>query len=134
MGINLSMDEKMFSQEIAPVATSLRIEMGQTIPLPTQILLSVSEFARGYWWALFGSLFLAWFGIRSFIRSGEGRVRWDRLKLRLAIIGSLVRQIEVARFSRTLGTLIQSGVPILQAILACRQRCGGTEEDDFHVV
>ena len=109
---------------VVPRFAKIFSEMGQTIPLPTQILLSVSEFARGYWWALFGSLFLACFGFRSFIRSGEGKVRWDRLKLRLAIIGSLVRQIEVARFSRTLGTLIQSGVPILQAIQIVRETVG----------
>ena len=109
---------------VVPRFAKIFSEMGQTIPLPTQILLSISEFARGYWWALFASLFLAWFGIRSYIRSGEGKVRWDRLKLRLAIIGSLVRQIEVARFSRTLGTLIQSGVPILQAIQIVRETVG----------
>jgi type II secretory pathway component PulF len=106
---------------VVPRFAKIFSEMGQTIPLPTQILLTISEFARGYWWALFGSLVLAWFGIRSFIRSGEGKVRWDRLKLRLAIVGTLVRQIEVARFSRTLGTLIQSGVPILQAIQIVRE-------------
>lgn len=98
--------------------------MGQTIPLPTQIMLSISQFVRGYWWVIGVSLILAWFGGKTYIRSGEGKVFWDGLKLRLVIIGSLVKQIEVARFSRTLGTLIQSGVPILQAIQIVRETVG----------
>ena len=101
---------------VIPRFAKIFADMGQAIPLPTQILLTVSAFVKGYWWALVGAVLVLWFGIRSYIREGEGKVRWDQFKLELAIIGNLVRQSEVARFSRTLGTLIQSGVPILQAL------------------
>jgi type II secretory pathway component PulF len=101
---------------VIPRFAKIFADMGQAIPLPTQILLTVSAFVKGYWWVLVGAVLVLWFGIRSYIREGEGKVRWDQFKLELAIIGNLVRQSEVAQFSRTLGTLIQSGVPILQAL------------------
>ncbi len=106
---------------VIPRFAKIFADMGKAIPLPTQILLSISQFVTSYWWALAGGLVLAWFGIKSYIKQGEGKVQWDQLKLRLAIVGNLVRQIEIARFSRTLGTLIQSGVPILQAIQIVRE-------------
>ncbi len=96
-------------------------DMGQAIPLPTQIMLSISQTVRSYWWVLGGALLLGWYGFRTYVRSGEGKVSWDRFKLGLVIIGKLVKEIEVARFSRTLGTLLQSGVPILQAIQIVRE-------------
>jgi general secretion pathway protein F len=96
-------------------------DMGGAIPLPTQILLSISQFVKDYWWAIAGGLLAIGFGIRSYTRQGEGKVQWDQLKLRLALVGQLVRQMEIARFARTLGTLIQSGVPILQALQIVRE-------------
>jgi general secretion pathway protein F len=96
-------------------------DMGGTIPLPTQILLSVSQFVKDYWWAIAGGLLAIGFGIRSYTKQGEGKVQWDQLKLRIAIVGDLVKQREIARFARTLGTLIQSGVPILQSLQIVRE-------------
>jgi type II secretory pathway component PulF len=74
--------------------------------------------------SLGGAILLGWYGFRTYVRSGEGKVSWDRFKLRLVVIGNLVKQIEVARFARTLGTLLQSGVPILQAIQIVRETVG----------
>jgi len=106
---------------VIPRFAKIFADMGGTIPLPTQILLSVSQFVKGYWWAIAGGLLAIGFGIRSYTRQGEGKVQWDQLKLRLALVGNLVRQMEIARFARTLGTLIQSGVPILQALQIVRE-------------
>jgi type II secretion system protein F len=106
---------------VIPRFAKIFADMGQAIPLPTQIMLSISQTVRGYWWVLGGALLLGWYGFRAYIKSGEGKVSWDRFKLGLVVIGNLVRQIEVARFSRTLGTLLQSGVPILQAIQIVRE-------------
>ena len=106
---------------VIPRFAKIFADMGQAIPLPTQIMLSISHMVRSYWWALGGAILLGWYGFRAYIRSGEGKVSWDRFKLGLVVIGNLVRQIEVARFSRTLGTLLQSGVPILQAIQIVRE-------------
>jgi type II secretory pathway component PulF len=90
---------------VIPRFAKIFADMGQAIPLPTQILLTVSAFVKGYWWVLVGAVLVLWFGIRSYIREGEGKVRWDQFKLELAIIGNLVRQSEVAQFSRTLEAL-----------------------------
>jgi len=106
---------------VIPRFAKIFADMGQAIPLPTQIMLSISQTVRSYWWVLGGALLLGWYGFRTYVRSGEGKVSWDRFKLGLVIIGKLVREIEVARFSRTLGTLLQSGVPILQAIQIVRE-------------
>ena len=106
---------------VIPRFAKIFADMGGTIPLPTQILLSVSQFVKGYWWAIAGGLLAIGFGIRSYTKQGEGKVQWDQLKLRLALVGHLVRQMEIAQFARTLGTLIQSGVPILQALQIVRE-------------
>ena len=106
---------------VIPRFAKIFADMGGTIPLSTQILLSVSQFVKDTWWAIAGGLVVIGFGIRSYTRQGEGKVQWDQLKLRLALVGNLVRQMEIARFARTLGTLIQSGVPILQALQIVRE-------------
>jgi general secretion pathway protein F len=90
--------------------------MGQAIPLPTQIVLSFSQWVRGYWWIGLGIVALIYFGLKMYKQDEERRLRWDRFKLRWIAIGDLIKKVEVARFSRTLGTLLQSGVSILPAL------------------
>jgi general secretion pathway protein F len=91
-------------------------DMGQAIPLPTQILLSISDWVRGYWWVGLGIVLLAYFGFKIYTQQEERKLNWDGFKLRWAFIGDLIKKVEVARFSRTLGTLLQSGVAILHAL------------------
>jgi type II secretion system protein F len=91
-------------------------DMGKAIPLPTQILLSISDWVRGYWWVGLGIVLLGYFGFKIYMRQEERKIKWDGFKLKWAFIGDLIKKIEVARFSRTLGTLLQSGVSILQAL------------------
>ena len=90
--------------------------MGRAIPLPTQIILTFSQFVTKYWWAGLGAVMLLWSSMRAYVQDEERRWKWDRFKLKRFLIGDLIRQIEVARFARTLGTLLQSGVPILPAL------------------
>ncbi|MGA2465333.1 MAG: type II secretion system F family protein [Thermodesulfobacteriota bacterium] len=90
--------------------------LGQTIPLPTQIMLFASQFVKNYWWAGLGAIVLIYLGLRIYLQQEERRFRWDQFKLRWIAVGDLIKKIEVARFSRTLGTLLQSGVPILPAL------------------
>lgn len=99
---------------VLPRFTVIFSELGRSLPLPTQMLLTVSDAIRSYWWVFFLSLLGLWFGFKGYIRSEAGRYRWDSLKMRL--IGEIVSKIETARFCRTLGTLLQSGVPLLQAL------------------
>jgi general secretion pathway protein F len=101
---------------VIPRFATIFQDLGQTIPLPTQILLSVSTTARAYWWivppvAL--ATVLAW---RVWTSSAEGRLAWDQWILRLPIVGPLATKIETARFTRTLGTMLKSGVPVLGAM------------------
>ena len=91
-------------------------DMGQAIPLPTQILLSISDWVRGYWWVGLGIVLLGYFGFKIYTQQEERKIKWDGFKLRWAFIGDLIKKVEVARFSRTLGTLLQSGVSILHAL------------------
>jgi general secretion pathway protein F len=91
-------------------------DLGQAIPLPTQIVLSFSQLVKGYWWAGLGTIVLIYIVLKMYTQDEDRKWRWDRSKLRWFAIGDLIKKMEVARFSRTLGTLLQSGVSILPAL------------------
>ncbi|OGP88480.1 MAG: type II secretion system protein GspF [Deltaproteobacteria bacterium RBG_16_48_10] len=100
---------------VIPRFATIFSDMGQAIPLPTQIILTFSQFVREYWWVGLGMIALIYFGLKMYTQDEERRWQWDRFKLRWVVIGDLIKKIEVARFARTLGTLLQSGVSILAA-------------------
>ncbi|MDQ7842956.1 MAG: type II secretion system F family protein [Armatimonadota bacterium] len=87
-----------------------------TLPWPTRILILFTRTMTTYWYIIFGFLVLLLYGLRLYIRTPPGRMNFDRFKLRIPIFGPLVRKVTISRFSRTLGTLISSGVPIMQAL------------------
>jgi general secretion pathway protein F len=101
---------------VIPRFARIFADMRQTIPLPTQIMLSISQSAKDYWWAGLGAIALAYLGLKIYKQDEERRFRWDLSKLRWIAVGDLIKKVEIARFSRTLGTLLQSGVPILAAL------------------
>jgi type II secretion system protein F len=101
---------------VIPRFANIFSDMGQAIPLPTQIVLSFSQFVKGYWWVVLGIIALVYYGLRMFKKDEERKWKWDRFKLRWVAIGDLIKKVEVARFARTLGTLLQSGVSILPAL------------------
>ena len=101
---------------VVPRFARIFSDMGQAIPIPTQIVLAISHFIRDYWWIGLSFIFLVYFGLKVYTRQEERRFRWDQFKLRWIIIGDLIKKVEVARFARTLGTLLQSGVSILPAL------------------
>jgi len=90
-------------------------DIKQTIPLPTQIVLTFSLLVRDYWWAGLGAVLLIYFGLKAYTKDEERKWRWDQSKLRWVVVGDLIKKVEMARFARTLGTLLQSGVSILPA-------------------
>jgi general secretion pathway protein F len=96
-------------------------DMGVPLPLPMTILTGLSSFLSGYWWLLLTAIILIAYYLRRFRTSPEGRLKWDRWLLRIPLWGPVVRKIEVARFSRTLGTLLHSGVPLLQGMTIVRE-------------
>ncbi len=100
---------------VIPRFAKIFSDMGQAIPLPTQIVLSFSTLVRGYWWVLLGVIVLLYYGLKTYKKDAERKWKWDRFKLKWVAVGDLIAKVEVARFARTLGTLLQSGVPILPA-------------------
>ncbi|HJY80758.1 MAG TPA: type II secretion system F family protein [Candidatus Binatia bacterium] len=91
-------------------------DLGHALPTSTRILLGISHGLRAYWWVLVLGGIGGWVGMRQYLATGQGRFAWDRWCLRLWIIGQLLTKREVGRFARTLGTLLKSGVPLLQAL------------------
>jgi general secretion pathway protein F len=106
---------------VIPRFATIFSEMGQALPLPTQIILSFSQFIKGYWWVILGGIALIYLGLKIYTQNEDREWRWDRSKLRWFVIGKLIKKVEVARFSRTLGTLLQSGVSILPALNLVRE-------------
>ena len=86
------------------------------LPLQTKILIFTSSFVHDFWWLLLILAVAAVWGVRRWLRSEKGRARWDAIRLRLPVLGSVVRMLAVARFSRTLGTLLSSGVSLLTSL------------------
>jgi general secretion pathway protein F len=99
---------------VLPKFSVIFAELGGSLPLSTQILLAVSNTLRTYWWVGLALLVGAGMILRPYVRSSRGKYRWDAFKLRL--LGDVIRKLETARFCRTLGTLLRSGVGILQAL------------------
>ena len=89
-------------------------ELGGTIPLPTQIVLAVSNVLKSYWWIILSGIIGGWAVFKQYTKSDVGRYKWDAFKLKL--MGDIIRKLETARFCRTLGTLLKSGVPLLHAL------------------
>lgn len=101
---------------VIPNFSEIFADMGAELPLSTLILLSVSEALVEYWWIILLSVAGAVVGIKKYISSESGRQFWDSLKFRLPVFGKLYREAAVSRFARTFGTLLDSGVPILNAL------------------
>jgi general secretion pathway protein F len=106
---------------VVPRFVSVFHDIGVPLPLPMTILQNVSGVFTGYWWLMLAVLFLVVVYLRHMRNTPEGRLQWDRLFLRLPLWGPVVRKVEVARFSRTLGTLLHSGVPLLQGMNIVRE-------------
>ncbi|HVY36745.1 MAG TPA: type II secretion system F family protein, partial [Polyangia bacterium] len=101
---------------VVPKITSIFTDMGKTLPWNTAILIFLSDLASNYWWALILVASLAFWGYRRWSRRPKGRAVMDKLRLRLPLIGPMVRFVAVARFARTLSTMLSAGVPVLTAL------------------
>ena len=102
-------------------------DMRQAIPFSTQLLLGFSAALRKYWPVILGGSGGIYFFLRRYIKTPAGSLKLDHYKLHFPVAGELVKKIEVARFARTLGTLSQSGVPILQALKLVKDIIGNQE-------
>lgn len=101
---------------IIPVFAKMFSDFGGQLPLPTQIVMWFSDALRGYWWALVIVGLSSFFGIKHYYKTDGGEKVIDRLLLKIPVLGDVLLKGAVARFTRTLGTLISSGVPILAGL------------------
>jgi type IV pilus assembly protein PilC len=102
---------------IIPRFMELFAELGvKELPLPTQILVNFSNFVKGRWYIVIAGTIFLWMAFNRYIRTRTGKRQWDWIKLRIPVFGKLNHKVAIARFARTLGTLLVSGVPILQAL------------------
>ncbi len=109
---------------VVPRFASIFQDMGLPLPLPMAILKGLSDFLTHYWWLVVIAAGLVVYYLKRFRSSAQGRLRWDRSLLRAPLLGKVLRKVEVARFSRTLGTLLHGGVPLLQGMTLVRDVVG----------
>lgn len=99
---------------VLPKFSVIFAELGSSLPLPTEILLAFSNSLKSFWWLILVSHIVGLFILKTYIKSSSGRYKWDLFKLKL--FKDIITKLETARFCRTLGTLLKSGVPLLQAL------------------
>jgi len=103
---------------VVPGVTEVFVEMNRQLPLPTRMLISVSAFMRRYVLLMAFGFCAGAFGLRAWLGNRNARLRWDRWKLRVPVLGSLLLKLEVARLGRVLATLLGGGVSVLEALEA----------------
>ncbi len=101
---------------VIPVFQTMFASVSMELPLPTRIVIGLSDLLIGYWWAVLGAIGLTVFAIQRYYASTSGRKNIDALLLKSPVLGDLLRKSAVSRFTRTLGTLISSGVSILEGL------------------
>jgi type II secretory pathway component PulF len=106
----------IFITFMVPQLTGFLATTGGELPLPTKILLQVHHILTGYWWVAMLVVVGVVVGIRAFARTDEGRTAWDRFRLAIPGYGGVIRHRYYAQFSRTMGTLMQNGIPLLRAL------------------
>lgn len=101
---------------VIPKITSIYTDFGAELPTATKILITISSGAQKYWWLVILVIGALYYGYRAYKKTAAGRVKVDQMKLKIPIVGNLSRQVILTEFTRTLGLLIGSGIPILEAL------------------
>jgi MSHA biogenesis protein MshG len=94
------------------------------LPMPTRILIATSELFVNYWPVMLTALVIAIFGVRAYVGTEKGRYYWDKTKLRLPLVGDLIRRAILGRFSRAFSISLASGVPLVQALTVVSRAVG----------
>ena len=116
--------------KVIPVFASLFKGLGAELPMPTRIVIAMSNAVADYWWLMGGIIFALVFSIRRYRATPKGRRVTDAIMLKAPIVGMLLRKIAVARFCRTLSTLTSSGVPILDGLMITAKTSGNAIVED----
>lgn len=101
---------------VVPNITQVFTEMGRVLPWPTRFLIDLSGFLKQFWWVVIAMGALLVFGLKYYISLPVGRSRWDLLKLRMPVVGPVVRKVLLARFASTLGSLLKSSVGLMTSM------------------
>jgi type IV pilus assembly protein PilC len=115
---------------VVPIFANMFVSMGVDLPLPTKIVIGLSNFVGRFWWLVLGGLVLIFVAIKYIRKDPKGRYMFDKMLLNLPVLGTVLRKIAVARFTRTLGTLITSGVPILEGLTITARTSGNAVLED----
>ncbi|MEX2152580.1 MAG: type II secretion system F family protein [Gemmatimonadaceae bacterium] len=101
---------------VIPTFQRMFAEVGLTLPMMTRIVIGMSEALQSYWYIMGGGIFLAFWSLKKYYATSDGQLVIDRLMLKMPVLGDVLRKTAVSRFTRTLGTLIGSGVSILDGL------------------
>jgi type IV pilus assembly protein PilC len=115
---------------VVPIFANMFVSMGVDLPLPTKITIGLSNFVGRFWWLILGFFVVLFVAIKFVRKDPKGRYMFDKMLLGLPILGNVLRKIAVARFTRTLGTLITSGVPILEGLSITARTSGNAVLED----
>jgi type IV pilus assembly protein PilC len=115
---------------VVPIFANMFASMNVDLPLPTRIVIGMSNLIKNWWWVLAALLVIIFLGIRQIRKDPRGRYATDKFLLNLPVLGEVLRKIAVARFTRTLGTLITSGVPILEGLAITARTSGNAVLED----
>lgn len=111
---------------VVPQFTQMFEESNKALPLPTQVVIALGEFLQTWWWALMASALAIYIAFMRQMGDPESRYEWDSRILGLPLVGDLVAKLEMARFSRTLGTLLDNGVSLLAALSIVKETLGNS--------
>jgi type IV pilus assembly protein PilC len=111
---------------IIPTFAKLYSDLGGALPGPTRVVMALSDFLRNEWWLLAGIVLAAAIGFRRYYKSRSGRAKLDKAFLSIPVFGPVLLKAAIARFTRTLGTLVSSGVPILEGLEITAKAAGNS--------
>jgi type IV pilus assembly protein PilC len=115
---------------VIPTFETMFAQVGVPLPLPTRIVIAMSKFLTGYWWALIIFGVVAFQSFRKYYATSQGQLQIDGLMLKAPVLGDVLRKSAVSRFTRTLGTLISSGVSILDGLEITAKTAGNRVVSD----
>ncbi len=115
---------------VIPTFAAMFAEVNMTLPLPTRIVIGMSHFLKTYWWVMIGVAVGSVFTFRKYYATADGKLQIDRLLLKAPVLGDVLRKSSVSRFTRTLGTLISSGVSILDGLEITAKTAGNRVVQD----
>ena len=116
--------------KVIPTFATLFAGLGAQLPLPTRITIALSQFIGAWWWMIFATIGVGIFALNRYHKTYQGRRVIDGALLKLPVLGNVLKKIAVARFCRTLGTLVSSGVPILEALEITARTAGNAVVED----